>query len=256
MVDVMTRVRAVSAADALSEEQVARMAGVPTSLFAALRSGAEDAVSSNALVRIRTALGLDEQWKKVSSPAAISAARWALGDGPRPDSADRWLEKWSRIELVGLARQGFPVRDARSLAFRAGRSAVLADRPGGVAVRQDRSWSAIAQGLAVCGVEYAGTGDRAANRLADSASEIMPTFYVPDPERAVELLSLSRKPEGEFGFPILLLPFDGFSEANRWQDEDGVWYATPWQVVMDCYAGPDRMPEQADQVLDSLLSEK
>jgi len=48
------------------------------------------------------------------------------------------------------------------------------------------------------------------------------------------------------GLAISLIPFDGMSERGSRCDGAGNSWAAPLQVLMDCYAGIDRMPDLAD----------
>ena len=40
---------------------------------------------------------------------------------------------------------------------------------------------------------------------------------------------------------------------NSWADDNGRWYAAPWQVVLDCYSSNDGLSDSADRILDTLL---
>lgn len=251
--DLVALLKSNRIANALSARQVARLAGVSPSTVTRVEDGTMDPSFSVAM-RLLDAVGIDQRLQRISSPSAIATARWLLGDvDQRPDDADRWTKRWLTVGAVRRDEASVVVTDPRQLAFRAGKSASIVDRPGVALLRQDRSWSEIASGLTENGLIWAATGDRAANRLAASASETTPTFYVNDVASTVSRLDLRYRDPGEWGQPIVLVPFDGTSEHGRWQDTDGTWYAASWQVVMDCYSGGDRQPEQADAAIDSLL---
>lgn len=252
---IAQRLRGTRKANALSARQVAALAGVSPSTVVRVESGDMNP-TYDLVLRLLNAVGLDERLAPVSLPSAIATARWLLGDGEVSGEADYWIERWERINAVRVSDDGeVSVPDVRSLAFRAGRSAVLAARPGAALLRHDRSWDDVADGLRRSGIASAGTGDRSANRLVPYASETSPSFYVEDVGAAIEALGLAYRAPREWGQPIVLLPFDGYSERGSWLDADGRWYAAPWQVVMDCYGGSDRLPEQADRILDTMLGE-
>lgn len=248
------RLRAARMMNALSARQVAALAEVSPSTVTRVESGQMNPTYDKVL-RLLDAVGLDERFDPVADPLAVATARWILGVGAEPPEVDYWINRWILTGTLKLDKVGdVTVPDLQTFAFRAGRAAVLAYRPKVVRVRQDRSWDDIADGLTRADLAWAGTGDRAANRLVYSASESQPTFYVEDVDASIDALGLAFKGPREWGKPITLLPFDGFCEAGRWQDDDGRWYAAPWQIVLDCYGGNDRVPEQADTVLETLLT--
>lgn len=210
-------------------------------------------VSYELAVRLLRANNLDPSMRPLSQPSAVSAARSLLGDDvtPPPDMAE-WVARWTALRLLDTDGA---VRDARGLAFRAGRSALLSARPGAVAVRRDLPWLETGRRFNRAGIAWANTGDSAANRLFPFADQVWPVFYVEDVRSALQATDLTPLLPGERGPRTLFIPFDGASEAGRWQDEAGptseMWFAAPWQVVIDCFAGADRMLQQADRILDS-----
>lgn len=246
------RLRTARMMNALSARQVAALAGVSPSTVTRVESGKMNP-TYDVVLKLLDAVGLDERFDPVSDPLAVATARWILGVGEEPPVVDYWISRWILTGTLKMDGAGdVTVPDLQTFAYRAGRAAAVAYRPEVVRVRQDRSWDDVADGLTRADLAWAGTGDRAANRLVDSASESQPTFYVEDVDAAIDELGLVFKGPREWGWPITLLPFDGFSEAGRWADGDR-WYAAPWQVVLDCYGGSDRVPEQADIVLAALL---
>ncbi|MEU0266541.1 helix-turn-helix transcriptional regulator [Nocardioides sp. NPDC006303] len=246
------RLRTARMMNALSARQVAALAGVSPSTVTRVESGKMNP-TYDVVLKLLDAVGLDERFDPISDPLAVATARWVLGFGEEPPGVDYWINRWILTGTLKLDKIGdVTVPDLQTFAFRAGRAAALAWRPNVVRVRQDRTWNDMADGMNRAGIEWAGTGDRAANRLVYSASEGQPTFYVSDIDEAITTLGLVFKGEREWGYPITLLPFDGFGEADRWRDDDGCWYAAPWQVILDCYGGSDRVPEQADRILETL----
>lgn len=251
-VTLAQRLRTARMMNALSARQVAALAGVSPSTVTRVESGKMNP-TYDVVLKLLDAVGLDERFDPVSDPLAVATARWILSFGEEPPGADYWINRWIVTGTLKLDKLGdITVPDLQTFAFRAGRAAPLARRPNVVRVRQDRTWNEIADGLNGAGIEWAGTGDRAANRLVYSTSESQPTFYVSDIDEAITALGLVFKGEREWGQPITLLPFDGFGEADRWRDDDGCWYAAPWQVILDCSGGSDRVPEQADRILETL----
>lgn len=248
------RLRGARMMNALSARQVAALAGVSPSTVTRVESGKMNP-TYDVVLKLLDAVGLDERFDPVSDPLAVATARWILGVGKEPPEVDYWINRWIMTGTLKLDAVGdVTVPDLQTFAFRAGRAAVLPYRPKVVRVRQDRSWDDVADGLTRADLAWAGTGDRAANRLVYSASESQPTFYVEDIDASIGALGLVFKGPREWGKPITLLPFDGFCEMGRWQDDDGRWYAAPWQIVLDCYGGNDRVPEQADSILEALLT--
>jgi transcriptional regulator with XRE-family HTH domain len=246
------RLRTARMMNALSARQVAALAGVSPSTVTRVESGKMNP-TYDVVLKLLDAVGLDERFDPISDPVAVATARWVLGFGEEPSDVGYWINRWMVSGTLARDKSGeINVPDLQTFAFRAGRAAVLAYRPQVVRVRQDRSWDDVADGLTRAGVAWAGTGDRAANRLVYSASESEPTFYIEDVDASIDVLGLAFKGPREWGKPITLLPFDGFCEVDRWQDDDGRWYAAPWQVVLDCYGGSDRVPEQADRIIETL----
>jgi transcriptional regulator with XRE-family HTH domain len=244
--------RATRVGNGTSARDVALLAGVAPSTVIRVEGGQLPNVSWELALRLLAANDLGPDMKPVSAPTGIAAARRMLGDAvaEQPDFAG-WLRRWRLLRLVDDAGQ---VRDVRSLAFRAGRSALLANRSGSVSVARRLSWLQVGDRLSSGGVEWANTGDSAANRVSLFADQVWPVFYVEDVVRAVEAIGSPVMLPGQRGPRTLLVPFDGFSEVGRWQDEngptEGVWYAAPWQVAMDCYAGVQRMLLQAEHLID------
>ena len=248
------RLRTARMMNALSARQVAALAGVSPSTVTRVESGKMNP-TYDVVLKLLDAVGLDERFDPVSDPMAVAAARWVLGFGEEPPGVDYWINRWILTGTLKLDQTGdVTVPDLQTFVFRAGRGAPLAWRPDLVLLRQDRSWEDVSEGLQSAGLKWAATGDRAANRLVPSATEAYPFFYVEDVKSAIDALGLVYKAPMEWGEPITLMPFDGFSEAGRWQDDDGAWYAAPWQVVLDCYGGTDRMPEQADELFFSMTA--
>lgn len=240
----------------MSARDLARLTGADVSTITRFEDEGWLTASRDLTNRVLEALDRKPDLEIMSRPQAIAVARLLLGDStalPLDGSTfEFWASKW---RLTRILDQDNVVKDRRSLAFRAGRSASLLARPGSVDVAHDRDWLTLGRQLSSAGIEWANTGGSAANRLAPYADQPWPVFYVNEIRRAVDELGLKPLLPAETGPNIRILPFDGFSEAGRWQDCSGstesMWFAAPWQVVMDCYAGVDRMPTQANWILDA-----
>jgi hypothetical protein len=133
------------------------------------------------------------------------------------------------------------------LLFRAATVARLARRVGAIDYDYVGDWPVVADLLTGSGVQWALTGDGAANAYYPSASESWPVFYVSDLRDAERVTGLVGR-VGVSGRRITLIPFDGVSEAGR-SEVDGVRLASRWQVALDCYGGIGRMREQADLLM-------
>lgn len=96
------------------------------------------------------------------------------------------------------------------------------------------------------------TGSFAAVRLAPVAAPSLLVAYcqrVEDTADALGLLPADTAPN-----VVLLRPFDEVVWA-RAQAEDGVTYAAPSQVVVDCLTGDGRMPAEGDALLAALVAD-
>ena len=123
---------------------------------------------------------------------------------------------------------------------------MLSDVHGMLPVLEADHWPQyIVDGLRAAGVEYALTGDTAANLYSASAGEVWPVLYVADAAAASEAVGLTPRAEGIYGALITLIPFAGLCELER-VEIDGLTSAALDQIVLDCYGGTGRMAKQAD----------
>lgn len=236
-------------ASGLNRQQIAALAGVSTSTVSRIERG-ELKPTVDVVERLIDAAGFEFKvdLRPKSDPTAVAAARSVLSDTdfPQLDAVTAWLSKWDR---AGLISSNGEAKSPRELAYRAARSSKLAYRPGIKYFERTIGWSDLGALFNDAGINWANTGDSAANRLYMYADQIWPVFYVEDVDAAAlagELTPL----KGGYGRSISLIPFDGYSEQGRWQDDDAMWFADPIQVLIDCYAGTTRMPEQAEQLAD------
>lgn len=238
----------------LSRSQLAVLAGVPTSTVTRIESG--EASPSLAMVdRLVAAAGfdLDVSLTRRADLSAITAARRVL-DPRFPAALDDggWIDRWT---AMGVLRDGGEPRSPSELCRRAGSSASLTARPGAIAWTATASSdpSAVASRLCAAVDGLAVSGGVAANRLRRSADAPWLIVYCDDPAAlgGVPGLVPSDGPV-ESGVAVLALPFDPTSKLGVWKDDLGARWVDPLQVVIDCYAGNGRMPDQADLVLDAV----
>ncbi|MFT4164770.1 MAG: helix-turn-helix transcriptional regulator [Microlunatus sp.] len=247
--DLGTRLNVARRLSGLTASDVARLAEVAVSTVTRVEQGAWGDVSYSRVMRLLDAVDLKPDLTPLSRPDAISAFRFLVDDAPAPPTLDFWLERWRKLNLLDDNSQPL---DAREVAWRASCSAPLQSRPGSVVLPRMDLYE-VGHLLGRAGIEWANTGDSAANRLAECADETWPVLYVADIRAALAAIGAQMKLPGDPLSPSMtLIPFDGFSEAGRWTDADtGLVYAAPWQVVADCYAGADRMLQQADWILET-----
>lgn len=232
----------------LSARQLAVLVGVAPSTITRIEAG-ERQPTFDLAAAIFSVLGEPLTFDGSADPAAIAAARLAVDPGlaiPVSDEIAGWWRRWARIGLVSDEGVVLAGRTA-DLLFRAATVARLARRAGAKDYDYVGEWPVVADLLAGSNVQWALTGDGAANMFFPSASESWPVFYVSDLLDAERVTGLVRR-VGVSGRRITLIPFDGMSEAGR-TEIDGVWLASRWQVALDCYGGMGRMREQADQLM-------
>jgi transcriptional regulator with XRE-family HTH domain len=229
----------------LSKRELASLAGVSPSTVGRIEAGTMDPTVT-MVQRLIAAAGAAATVSVtyLSDPAAIAAARAVLD--PHSDLIDNpgvpeWIARFSR--LGWLDGQG-NAKSPRALACRAARFAALAQRPNIRTFTRNLAWDECARRLNESGVTWAATGATAANELGVTGDTLWPVFYVSDLRVAARELGLEefRAP----GLAISLIPFDGMSERGSRCDGAGNSWAAPLQVLMDCYAGIDRMPDLAE----------
>lgn len=95
------------------------------------------------------------------------------------------------------------------------------------------------------------TGSYAAVRLAPVAAPSLLAVFCREPRRVADALGLLPADDG--ANVALLRPFDDVVVA-RASTEDGVRYAAPSQVAVDCLSGNGRMPAEGEAVLEWLIA--
>ena len=233
----------------LTRPHLAAMAGVAPSTIGRIENGEMDP-SLGMLERILRAAGFRLSGiEQVSDPAAVAAARGVLEDDQALLSypgASTWVQRW---RAAGFLTGEGKAKDLAVLGFRAGMAARLAVRPGICSYARMGSWLDIARRIEGTGRGWAATGGAAANRLLSSADAYWPVFYVDDTATVASEAGFVSSSGG--GQPVLsLVPFDGVADVGVEVDDDGLRWAAPIQVVIDCFGGTGRMPEQAEAIAD------
>lgn len=114
----------------------------------------------------------------------------------------------------------------------------------------DRLLSRVAEDPAV-GARITITGSFAASRIAPVASPALLVAYHEAP--ALLGRDLGLLPADEGANVMLLQPFDPVVFARN-QTMDGLRYASPSQVAVDCLTGNGRMPAEGEALLDWMLN--
>jgi len=228
----------------LTTTQVAALAGTTASTVSRAESG-KYMPAADTYLKILAATGFyddGEDLVRTSNPSAIWTARWLMGDlADKPKAADRWITDWQRIGLLN----GTEINDVESLLFRAGIAAPIAQRPNAVHAISALRISEIATELSRAKINYAITGDAGLERLGMPLVITWPVIYVADISHACKTLEITPRLENQLGDIITLLPFDGYSEQNRFSADNKLTYVTPIQTALDGYGGYGRMLEQA-----------
>lgn len=102
------------------------------------------------------------------------------------------------------------------------------------------------RGSAALGSSVVATGSFAAVRLAPVAAPALLTLYCSDPDGLA--LPLDLLPADEGSNVALLRPYDKVV-WERTSSEDGICYAAPSQVAVDCLTGNGRMPAEGNALL-------
>jgi len=96
---------------------------------------------------------------------------------------------------------------------------------------------------------WAVTGSFAAGRLAPVAGPALLVLYCDDP-KSFQMMNLLPADEG--ANLMLLEPFDSVVWEGA-SDEEGLWYAAPSQVAVDCLTGDGRMPSEGEALLNWMI---
>lgn len=244
--ELAERISTLRRANGLSARQLATLVAVAPTTVTRIEAGSASP-SFDLAQEILTVLGEPIGFTGLADKDAIAAARLALDpalDIAVTEGVQAWRDRWARIGLVDEVG-GLVAGQRASLLFRASTAARLSRRAGAEDFLPTASAPAIAGGLRAAGVEYALTGDTAANIYSASAGEVWPVLYVAEVAAVADAAGLTPRGEGTYGARITLIPFDGLCELERLEIE-GMTVAALDQVVLDCYGGTGRMAEQAD----------
>lgn len=241
----MTVLRKARLLAGLSARQAALLAGVAPSTVTRIEKGLVDP-SVSTLEALLAACGYrcDAALVPNIDPDAWRAARRLLEPElgvTATEGSERWAYRW---EMAGLLSAVDASGWAREVCFRASQQACLALRPGSSRFRY-ANWRSVAASLEGAGQAWALTGGYAAGLYVSVASANWPVFYVDDVVAAARAANLT---PAEDGAGITLVPFDDVTAVGT-QLEGGVRLASFWQVVIDCFAGADRMPDQAEAMI-------
>lgn len=240
-------IQSVRSNGGLSQADLARMAGVAASTVGRIER-AELEPTWSVMNRLLTSAGYRpaDGLDPAGDVSAVAAARATLGELLLRDLDDRaraWVERWTRANFVDRAGRAINVE---KVGVQAGNASRLFSRPNPrLSVVYDRPWQAVAADLRASGVSYAVSGITATSptRVEDGAS--WPLIYVDSLTRAVAAANL--REQRTAGPRITLMVFDDVA-ATGTVDDRGVAFVSDGQALIDSYAGPGRMADQADSV--------
>lgn len=209
--------------------ELARRAGVSASTISRIEKGSIDPTLGMAeKILAATGLQIAPRLEPLSDPEALRAARAILGDDG-DTAADTegaaTLRRWASPD--GTPRP-------RALAREAGAAAPPRLRPGAVELSTGWNFLRICSTVAATREGWAVSGSPAAERIGAPEATGPVILYVQSPQRIERMLASS----GPGPHQVLILPFDGTSETGAWNDEGIVW-ADPIQVILDCYGLPE-----------------
>ncbi len=209
-----------------NRRELARRAGVSPSTVTRIEKGDLDPTLGMA-ERILAAAGLQIPTPEpLCDASALSAARAILGGTDPADPAmAETLTRWASPD-------GEP--HPRQLAMEAAVAAPPRLRPRAVTTTSDWGFLRIASAAAATRKGWAASGAPAAARIGASEQEGPVVLYVEEPNRLAGMIS---RP-GASAVDVIVLPFDGIGEKDAWND-DGVVWADPLQVILDCYGMPE-----------------
>ncbi|MCQ3812645.1 MAG: hypothetical protein KTV68_19080 [Acidimicrobiia bacterium] len=94
---------------------------------------------------------------------------------------------------------------------------------------------------------WAVTGSFGAAPLVSVAAPEIAVVYADDPELIANLTKL--QPVRTGGNVVIARPYDQIVFKRTW-NRDGITYASPAQIAVDCLTGPGRMPAEGDALLE------
>lgn len=237
----------------LSTRQVGALADLAPSTVARVEQAKVDP-SVSTLDAILDACGyrLEVRLEPVVDLDAVRAARRILEPSLDLAETERSALLESRWLAAGLL-SGAPKTVAERVAGTAGLRARLFGRPGAIRFRAG-DWRKVLRALEAAEVGWALTGGRAAASYTGVATTDWTAVYVEDVEAAIEAADLEPLPDDTGGANFALIPFDDVTVAGVQIFDGGARLAAFWQVVIDCFAGNGRMPDQAEAMIARLAS--
>lgn len=212
-----------------SRTELARRAGLSASTITRISKGLVDPTLGTA-ERILAAAGhqFTPSLQPLCDPALLRSARAILDESGAPEATNATAETVMRW----ASPDGTP--HPRALAREAGAAAPPARRPGMVDVASGWNFLRMCSTVAATREPWAVSGAPAAQRIGAEAAAGPVIFYVPNPLRIASLFA----PGPARTQQVFLLPFDGHSEEGLWSS-DGIVWADPLQVILDCYGMPE-----------------
>lgn len=211
-----------------NRRELARRAGVSPSTVTRIEKGDIDPTLGMA-TRILAAAGLQlpAHPEPLSDITALKAARRILDEdgGIGAPEMEETLIRWASPD-------GKP--HPRQLAREAAAAAPPLLRPGVLTATSDWGFLRICSAAAATRKGWAVSGAPAAGRIGAPAQDGPLILYVEEPSRVASIIGHP----GSSAVDVILLPFDGGSESGAWNDEGVVW-ADPLQIILDCYGMPE-----------------
>ena len=246
--NIVLQMRTISG---LSRNELAACAGVARTTVARIERG-EVSPTLDTLDRLAAAAGvvLATDVRSAGDVSAIAAARQLVSPNIGLDLNERslvWLQRWT---AGGLAPAVTPDEIAW-LCQVAGRSCRIVDRPG-VRWFDAVRWDDLAQRLVDSDLEFAISGSAAANRIVFTGTVPWALTYVGSVDKVATALGLVEKSLSDPGLKMALLPFDAVSRLGVERCDRGFFWVDRWQVVIDCFGGNSRMPDQAEILCEYL----
>ncbi len=238
--------RTVRSRGGLTQSEFARMAAIAPSTVSRIERGELEPTWA-VMNRLLGAVGY-QPISGITSTGdlnAVAAARSVLGEsiGVERDAVRSWIDRWKRARFVDENGNALEVE---KVGVQAGNASRVFDRPNARrSVVYDKAWQDVAAAFDKGGIKYAVTGITATSptRVTDGAA--WPLMYVDSIDAAIAAASLTEQKTA--GPRITLLDFDDIASSGTVQD-GGFTFVSPAQALIDSYAGPGRMADQADAV--------
>lgn len=247
--DASTIVKRIRMTEGLTRADLAKLADVSPSTVGRIEKGELDPTWST-LQKLLSATGLVISGNTVISAgdaSATTAAR-ALLEG-RPESvSSAWVQKWAR---AGWAKLSSP-EDVLALAVVAGNAAKFARRPRRplyVRMPNQTRWQELPEALGRAGEKYAISGLVATAPDRATAPAAAPIVYVRDPRDIVNRFGLQEV--APLQGTMLVAP--SADEMENTEVDNGLWFVTRAQAMLDAFASGGRQSDKAESVAKSWL---